>query len=127
MQTVDVFPDIEIMMISAMAPLFPDYRFTSTLPAILPSVAVRFKRISGASRDIRIDRPIVDTDTFTSDYGTSSLVSRQVHAAMLSLRGVALLTGVVQSVISVEGPRWLADPNQSLTRFGATVELHIHV
>ena len=124
MVTVDTFPDVEVMLVGAMAPLFPDYRFVTILPENIVKTTCRFKRISGAARDIRIDRPIVDADVFTAGY--TDLAAREIQAALLSLRGRPLMNGVVQSVIVNVGPHWLPDPNPNLFRFNATYEIHIH-
>ena len=126
MATVDIFPDVEVMLVSVMAPLFPDYRFVTILPENIVRTTCRFKRIAGAARDIRIDRPIIDADVFDFDYGNSDLVAREVQAALLSLRGKPLMNGVVQSVTVNIGPHWLPDPNTKLFRSNATYEINVH-
>src|ERR1035438_8498749 len=105
--TVATFPSIELLLIEALAPQFPTYRFVSILPGVLPDVCVRIKRTSGAARSIAYDSPVIDVDVFTEDYGTSDLAAREIQAALLSLRGKPQLIGVVSSVVVINGPRWL--------------------
>ena len=121
-----MFPSAELLVIGALAPSFPDYRFVTTLPATLPAVCARITRISGAARSVVLDQSVIDIDVFTGDYGTSDLASREIQSAMLSIRGKPQLIGVIASVNVVNGPRRLPDPNPALFRFNATYELHAH-
>jgi hypothetical protein len=127
MPIVDPFPSVEVMLVAMMAPLFPDYRFVVTLPKDVVKPTCRFTRTSGAARDIRVDRPIVDADVYASDKNVSDQVAREVQAALLSLRGAMTLNGVVQAVNVIVGPRWLPDPNPNLERSSASYEVRVHL
>jgi hypothetical protein len=124
------FPSAELMLIAQMGQVFsnePTWRFCSSLPATIAGPTIRFKRISGAARNIRIDHPVTDVDVFSSDYGISDSVARQIEVALLMTRGTQVLNlGVIQTVTVVNGPHWLPDPNKDLFRFNATYELHVH-
>lgn len=89
-------------------------------------VTARIKRISGANRDIAIDRPIVDVDVFSpTGEGDASTAARAIQAALLVLAGKITTNGVIQRVTTINGPRWLPEENQTLTRYGATYEIMI--
>lgn len=130
---ISLFPDVELVLIGGLTPVLQGIlgdngvRLVTKLPAQITVPTIRIKRISGASRDITLDRPIVDFDTFWSDYGQASLVARQAQLALLSLRGKVLpVSGVVTNVNVIQGPRWLPDPNPNLNRFNASNEVFTH-
>jgi hypothetical protein len=124
------WPDSEQVMLVGLTPLvqavYSTVRFCTTLPENITTPTVRIKRISGAQRDITTDRPILDVDTFWSDYGIASAVARQVTASLLSLRGLQLMNGVIANVNVVQGPRWMPEPDPNLYRFNATYEAFVH-
>jgi len=126
------FPDAELLLVAALTPvlqgIFGDggVRVVTILPATIKMPTVRIKRISGAQRNIIQDHPILDFDTFSSDYGLSSTVARQVTPSLLNLRGHQLMNGVIQDVTVVQGPRWLPDPDPNLFRFNASYEVKMH-
>jgi hypothetical protein len=126
MATVDVFPDAEIALLAVLAPAFPSDRVVTKVPADVTGTVIRVHRISGAARDIRIDRPIVDVDVFAADDGTASSTARNAQSILLSLAGTTVLNGVIQRVSVVNGPRWLPEDNPNLIRYGATYEMLIH-
>lgn len=132
MAVAPVFPDAELMLVAGLTSLMQGIlgdngvRVVTILPAEITVPTVRVKRISGASRNITLDRPILDFDTFWSNYGQASLVARQASASLLDLRGVQLSNGVVTNVNVVQGPRWLPDPNPNLYRFNASYEVFVH-
>ena len=128
---VDVFPDAELVLLAGLTPrlqaAFGDsLRVVTILPAQFTAPVVRVKRTSGAPRDIVLDRPVLDADTFAASYGLASKVSRTVTAALLSLRGVPLPLGVISNVNVIAGSRWLPDANPDLFRFSASYEVFIH-
>jgi hypothetical protein len=133
--TVDTMPSIEAALVAELTTqLGSQYRFMTILPQdILDMVArdirvTRIKRISGAMPfgQFYEDRPVVDVDTFFSDYATADLASRNIQAALQNLRGKQLMIGVVQTTRVIVGPRWLPDPNASLFRFSASYQFHFH-
>jgi hypothetical protein len=127
------FPSIEVALVTELTTEFGSgYRFCSIFPEDVGKlvdagkIVTRIKRISGAARNVHTDRPIVDLDTASGDYGTSDLASRDIEAAMLSLRGKKLYIGVVQHVSIIAGSRWLVDPAPQFFRFSLTVECLFH-
>lgn len=129
---IPVFPDIELLLVAGLTSLMQaqlganGIRVVTILPASVSLPTLRVKRISGASRNIALDRPVVDFDVFTSNYGQSSLIARQASAALLALRGEILPNGVITNVNVVQGPRWLPDPDPNLFRFNASYEVFTH-
>lgn len=127
MSQVDVFPDMALELVAYLAGKFSTYRFATSLPGTFSQVTVRIHRISGANRDIRVDRPIVDIDVFSpTGEGDASTAARDIQSAILSMRGVSTMNGVVQRAITVNGPRWLPEANTNLVRYGATYEFQVH-
>jgi hypothetical protein len=124
------WPDAEQVMLVGLTPLiqavYPTARVCTELPGTITVPTIRIKRISGAQRDIIVDRPILDVDVFWTDYGTTSAISRQITASLLSLRGLKLMNGVISNVNVVQGPRWLPEPDPNLFRFSATYEAFTH-
>jgi hypothetical protein len=123
---VDVFPDAELALLAVLAPAFPSGRVVTKTPATIAGTVIRVHRISGAARNIRVDRPIVDVDVFAADDATASSTARNAQSVLLSLAGTTVLNGVIQRVSVVNGPRWLPEDNPNLTRYGATYEVMIH-
>lgn len=129
MTLVPVFPDVELLMISALTPLNPAVRFVTVMPAGDPQgTTARIHRISGASRTIGTDGPIVDVDVFgyKSDTSGVSQSARLIQAQILSFAGDAYPEGVIQHASVIAGPRQLPEANPALVRFSATYELHVH-
>lgn len=127
--TVPVFPDAESMLLYALVPSFPDIRFVTIMPAgDLKQTTVRIHKISGANRDIGIDRPIVDIDVygFKAEAGNVSLAAREIQSFVLSLMGTQTTNGVVQRASTIAGPRPLPEANPDLVRYTATYEMQIH-
>ena len=129
MSHVSVFPDAESALLFALVPVFPDVRFLTYMPAgELVKTTARIHRISGANRDIYIDRPIVDIDVFglRVDIGNVSTIAREIQACLLSLPGATIMNGVIQYISTVNGPRSLPEVNQDLVRYSATYEVKLH-
>jgi hypothetical protein len=127
--TVPVFPDAESMVLYALVPLNPDVRFVTVMPSgQLTQTTARVRRVSGASRDIQIDRPIVDIDVFglKSEVGNVSASARQIQSDLLSLMGATVANGVIQHVNTIVGPRQIPEANVDLVRYAATYELQVH-
>lgn len=120
------FPDIELFLISWQQPQFPAARWCTILPAEVTETTVHVTRISGANRSIRVDRPIVDIDVFALDHATSVEVALDIQARLKVARNVVTPYGVLQSVNTVNGPRWLPEVNPALFRRSATYELYVH-
>jgi len=124
-----VLPDIETLLMYALVPQFPSYRFVTILPAGDPTeITARIHRISGAGRHVGMDDPIVDVDVFgpKAQTGNVSSAARSIQAFLLSLMGAVYTNGVVQHASTVAGPRQLPEANPAFVRFSATYELHVH-
>jgi hypothetical protein len=127
--TIPTFPDAESALMYALVPEFPDIRFVTSMPGgELPQTTVRLHRISGANRDIGVDRPIVDVDVFglKSAVGQVSVAAREIQAFILSLMSAKVLNGVIVHAVTITGPRQLPEANQDLVRYSATYEFTIH-
>lgn len=128
MTSIVTFPDVEIELLSVLAPAFSGvgYSFSTKLPGDFTGIKVRIHRISGANRSLAIDRPIVDIDVYsTTGEANASVAARAIQAAMLAYASKMTTNGVIQRVNTINGPRWLPDPNQNLIRYGATYEVLI--
>ena|ERR1700748_531715 len=125
---VPVFPDIESALLYALVPLEPDIRFVTVMPADVSSIVARVHRISGAPRDIHVDRPIVDVDVFgpRTDTGNVSAAARSIQSDILSMMGKVVTNGVIQHAVTIAGPRSLPEANPDLVRYSATYEIQIH-
>jgi hypothetical protein len=120
-------PDMELLLIGWLQPLFPDARFCTELPAAITETTVHVTRISGAARDIRVDRPIVDVDVYAATHATSVSVAQAVEAVIRTARNVTVTdVGILLSATTVNGPRWLPEPNPDLRRRSATYEFYVH-
>ena len=128
MSIVPVFPDAESVVLFALVPLQPDIRFCTVLPATIPGIVARVHRVSGANRNVMVDRPIVDIDVFgpKAEAGSVSNAARDIQSDILSLMGKQLTNGVVQHVTTVVGPRQLPEANPDLVRYSASYEMSIH-
>ena len=109
-------PDVELLLIGWLQPLFPGARWCTELPADITETTVHVTRISGAARDIRVDRPIVDIDVYAMDHATSVSVALGIEALLRVARNVVTEVGVLLSVSTVNGPRWLPELNPALRR-----------
>lgn len=120
-------PDVELLLIGWQQPQFPAARWCTELPADITETTVHVTRISGASRDVRVDRPIVDVDVYAMDHATSVRVAAAIEANFRAARNVVVPdAGVLLSVTTVNGPRWLPEPNPDLRRRSATYQFHVH-
>jgi hypothetical protein len=119
-------PDVELMLVGWQQPLFPAARWCTELPADITETTVHVTRISGAARDLRVDRPIVDIDVYALDHATSVRIALAIEANFRVARNVVTEAGVILSVSTVNGPRWLPEPNPDLRRRSATYEFYVH-
>ncbi len=124
--TIPAFPDIEIALLAILGPAYPGVKFVTKLPDQISATTVRIRRISGANRSIRVDRPIVDIDVFAASQATASSVARNIQSTLLSIRNGIVLTGVVLQATTINGPRQLPEVNPNLVRYGSTYEIFSH-
>jgi hypothetical protein len=129
MATLTTFPDVESALMFALVPLFPAYRFVTSLPAGDPTkITVRITRSGGGNTKIWVDEPSVEIDVwgFRSDTMSASIAARQIQSAVLSLFGIQLQNGVIQHVSTVSGPRPLPEVNPKLCRYNSSYIVRIH-
>src|SRR5436190_12627496 len=108
MSIVSAFPDAESALLYALVPLEPGIRFVTVLPAGDSDIMIcRVHRISGANRDIYIDRPIVDVDLFglKTDTGNISAAARRIQAHVMGFMSKIIQNGVIQNTSVISGPR----------------------
>lgn len=124
-----VLPDIESALLYALVPMEPDIRFVTIMPAgDVTGIVARLHRISGAPRNIHVDRPIVDIDVYgsRSEVGTVSAAARSIQADIHSFAGIKVANGVIQHANTIAGPRQLPEANPDIVRYSATYEILIH-
>jgi len=129
MTIVNIFPDAESALLYALVPLEPDIRFVTVLPAgDSDTIICRVHRISGANRDIYIDRPIVDVDLFgpKTDTGNISSAARRIQSHVMGFMSKAVSNGVIQNTSVISGPRQVPEVNPAYVRYSATYEIQIH-
>lgn len=84
-------------------------------------------RVSGAPRDYKLDRPVIDLDTWAADRDATSLHAREAEDLFENFLPYAVLDGaVVTAVRTVVAPRWLPDENTFLRRMNASYALVLH-
>ena len=120
------FPDSELVLLAALAPQFPAERFSTKLPGTIDKTTHRIHRISGANRDMVIDRPIIDIDTFALKEADASQSARNIQDFLLGILGAEYAGGVIQQISTINGPRWLPEANTDIIRYTATYEVRIH-
>jgi hypothetical protein len=129
MSTPTMFPDVESALMFALLPQFPDYRFCTILPAGDPTQIIsRLTRVSGGNRNIWVDEPTVEIDTwgFRTNIMDVSIAAREIQAFLLGLFGVQVMNGVIQHVATVNGPRPIPEVNQRLYRYNASYQVRLH-
>lgn len=95
------------------------------LEAVVPLIQV--VRVSGASTEITIDRPILDIDVYHSTRPLAKALAYEIHDAVIyALPGAQILTGSVLTTGVVVGPAWRPYDNTKIRRVGASYEVSIH-
>jgi hypothetical protein len=110
-------------------PQFPDIRFTTVLPSgNLNKLTSRITRTGGLNRHIWVDIPIVEIDVwgFSNKSMDVSIAAREIQASLLGLAGLQVTNGVIQHVITINGPRRLAEVNPALARYNSSYEVRLH-
>ena len=129
MVAIQAFPDVESALLYALVPMEPDIRFVTVLPAgDSEGIIAKIRRISGANRDIYVDRPIVDIDVYgpIDETGNVSAAARRIQVDILSMMSKIVMNGVIQHTNTIAGPRQLPEANPSYVRYSATYEIQIH-
>ena len=127
--TYPIFPDPELMLLSALVPQNPSVRFVTVMPAgELAKITARIRRTGGANPHLGLDRPVIDIDVFgpKSQTGTVSDAARMIQSQIMSLMSAIVSNGVIQRASTITGPRQLPEVNPNLVRYSATYELQTH-
>ncbi|MEV4739793.1 hypothetical protein [Streptomyces sp. NPDC049555] len=98
-------------------------------PAALESVLplVRLRRIGGTDDGFRLDRALIDIDTFAADRpGATALAARVRDAVLTGLRGASVPGAVFAAAATVTAPCWRPWDNPAVSRFGAVYAIHLH-
>lgn len=132
-RVVTPLPDVEAALLFALAPMEPNIRFVTVMPAgDLPKMTARIRRVSGTvGRHIWVDHPVVDIDIWgqiNNGYGHTevSLAARNIQADMQSLMSAIVMNGVIQHVTVISGPKIVAEVNTNLVRNNASYLVRIH-
>lgn len=132
-RTVTPLPDVEAALLFALAPMEPQIRFVTVMPAgDLPKVTARIRRVSGTvGTHIWMDHPVVDIDIWgqvDKGYGYTqvSQAARNIQADMQSLMSAIVMNGVIQHVTVISGPKNVPEANTKLVRNNASYLVRIH-
>lgn len=84
-------------------------------------------RVGGDDDSFRLDRALVDIDSYGSDRAAASLLARQTRDKLVvGLRGVQTANAVFGRVSTISAPAWRPYDNPALRRMGATYEIYFH-
>ena len=127
------FPDIELLLLHyfklRQEPEMQACRFETDLPEDLKTTGcdVRINRITGTNRSMFVDRPLVDIDVYGYDRDVVVATARMIQQIItFELRGAHTPDGIIGETKTSNGPRWLPEKNQQLSRWGATYEMSAH-
>lgn len=85
------------------------------------------QRVGGDDDSIRLDRALVDIDSYAADRAAASLLARQTRDKLVvALRGVQTTAAVFGRVSTISAPAWRPYENPNLRRMGATYEIYFH-
>jgi hypothetical protein len=97
----------------------------ANLADILPVNQVT--RVGGDDDSIRLDRALVDVDSYGTDRAAASLLARQTRDLLVvKLRGIQTVAAVFGRVSTISAPAWRPYENPGLRRMGATYEIFFH-
>lgn len=122
------WPDIEIELVAWLNSQL-DVRHVTELPANLADVLPvnQLQRVGGDDDGFRLDRALVDVDTYAASREDASELARQTRDELvLRLRGVKTAATVFAGVSTVSAPSWRPYENVALRRMGATYEIYFH-
>lgn len=122
------WPDVEVELIAWLVPRYPGAIVAAELDNDLLDdlPLVRVTRAAGDDDQVRLDRALVDVDTFAADRGTAGTLARQIRRDLLdNLCGTKTANAVFARVSTVSAPAWRPYANTALRRFGATYEIYL--
>lgn len=122
------WPDIEIELVAWLGTQLT-VRHVTELPANLADILPvnQLQRVGGGDDGIRLDRALVDVDTYAATRDAASTLARQTRDELVvNLRGVMTDSAVFGRVSTVSAPSWRPYENTALRRMGATYEIFFH-
>lgn len=99
------------------------------LPADLTDILPvnQVQRVGGDDDSIRLDRALVDIDSYGVDRAAASLLARSTRTLLVAtLRGTQTANAVFGRVSTISAPAWRPYENPNLRRMGATYEIYFH-
>ncbi|WP_406122906.1 hypothetical protein OHQ89_12270 [Streptomyces canus] len=123
-----MWPDIEAELIVWLKTQL-NVRHLTDLPANLTEILPvnQVTRVGGDDDSIRLDRALVDIDSYGVDRAAASLLARNTRGLLVAtLRGIQTTNAVFGRVSTVSAPAWRPYENPNLRRMGATYEIYFH-
>jgi hypothetical protein len=123
-----VGPDIEALLVAYLTDR-TGTRTVTDLPADLDEIlpVYRVACAGGGDDGFRLDRSIVDLDSFAATRAAAAAKADEARELLLTdLHTVPQPTGVVTGVRTITKPRWVPDPNPNLRRFTASYAVYAH-
>lgn len=123
-----MWPDVEAELVAWLKARL-NVRHVTDLPANLVEVLPvnQVQRVGGDDDSIRLDRALVDIDSYGADRGAASLLARRTrHELVVNLRGVQTAAAVFGRASTISAPAWRDYENPGLRRMGATYEIYFH-
>jgi hypothetical protein len=123
-----MWPDVEAELIAWLKAQL-NVRHLTDLPANLTDILPinQVTRVGGDDDSIRLDRALVDIDSYGADRAATSLLARQTRDKLvMRLRGIQTTAAVFGRVSTVSAPAWRPYENPALRRMGATYEIYFH-
>lgn len=127
----DEFGNVEVLLRSWAAPLFPGIRIVSELPSGLEAALPVLQIVGGGGEDPRtfmaMDRTVIDVDVWAGDRVAASDLAQTVRRRFRRDLPNTTVDGFVFAWVTTQvSPRWQPDPNPNVRRFTATYEVGCH-
>jgi hypothetical protein len=123
-----MWPDVEAELIAWLQEQL-DVRHLTDLPANLTEILPvnQVTRVGGDDDSLRLDRALVNIDSYGVDRAAASLLARETRTLLVvTLRGIQTANAVFARVSTVSAPAWRPYENPNLRRMGATYEIFCH-
>lgn len=123
-----MWPDAEAALIPYLSRAL-GVRVCTDVPAALGEALplVRVMRVGGSDDGFRLDRAVIDTDTFAATRAEAAYLATRLRAVLLSLLpGTAVPGAVFTAASTVSAPAVRPWENPGVLRCGATYALSLH-
>ena len=123
-----MWPDVEAELNTWLEAQLGVVHVTDLPPDLTDLLPVnQVQRVGGDDDSIRLDRALVDIDSYGADRAAASLLARQTRDKLVvALRGVQTTAAVFGRVSTISAPAWRPYENPNLRRMGATYEIYFH-